>query len=385
MSDSLARCPHCAEAIAPTDEFCENCGNAVSEAAIAASTKAGADATEAAKAAAIDRAASPLPHVAGQIPTGHEAGGQDTNGPVCASCGGAIADDGYCTQCGAKERTERDHWTEQPVAWIAGVCDRGIRHHRNEDAMAMIAQPELGSFGALIVCDGVSTASNSDVASLAAARAAVAVFGSAAHPQSATVSSRITHWTTVIENAAAAGQAEVCTTETTELGPDLTSPACTFVTAVVDHGVVTVGWVGDSRAYWFPDGGAPEALSIDHSVASDDIARGVSRAVAETGNLAHAITRWLGNDTPTAVPQCLTTTVNAAGWLLLCSDGLWNYCSAAPDLGVLLETNARAAVDDGSVFGDPLPIAQRLTTWANAQGGHDNITVVLARIPSPKS
>ena len=250
----------------------------------------------------------------------------------------------------------------------------------------MVAQPEPGSFGALIVCDGVSTASNSDVASLAAARASRDIMAASVRPTSTTISARITHWTGVLEAAAAAGNAEVCSTEATELGPDRSAPACTFVAAIVDRDLITVGWVGDSRAYWFPDDGVPQALSIDHSVASDDIARGVARSVAESGNMAHAITRWFGDDTPTAVPQCLTTIVASAGWLLVCSDGLWNYSSAAPDLAMVLVECVRATATNAnneSCCAVPSAVADQLVAWANAQGGHDNISVVLARIPNP--
>lgn len=41
------------------------------------------------------------------------------------------------------------------------------------------------------------------------------------------------------------------------------APACTLVGAVVSGGLLTIGWVGDSRAYWVPDdraalpGGSP--------------------------------------------------------------------------------------------------------------------------------
>ena len=71
-----------------------------------------------------------------------------------------------------KAPSERDHYTEQPAPWVAACCDRGIRHHRNEDATAIAAEPEPGSRAVLVVCDGVSTSIDSDVASLAGARAA---------------------------------------------------------------------------------------------------------------------------------------------------------------------------------------------------------------------
>ena len=49
------------------------------------------------------------------------------------------------TTCGTKAPSARDHFTEQPAPWVAGVCDRGIRHARNEDAMAVAADAEPGT------------------------------------------------------------------------------------------------------------------------------------------------------------------------------------------------------------------------------------------------
>ena len=92
--------------------------------------------------------------------------------PVCAACGGAVAEDGYCGTCGARAAAPRDHFVEQPAPWVAAVCDRGIRHPRNEDAVAVAADPEPGTRAVLVVCDGVSSSIDSDVASLAGARAA---------------------------------------------------------------------------------------------------------------------------------------------------------------------------------------------------------------------
>ncbi|HNM96916.1 MAG TPA: hypothetical protein PKK40_03115, partial [Marmoricola sp.] len=59
---------------------------------------------------------------------------------------------------------------------------------------------------------------------------------------------------------------------------------------------------------------------------------------------------------------------------LICSDGLWNYASAA----AALRTQADAA--GLSPTADPLVVADALVAWANGQGGHDNITVALARV-----
>ena len=60
------------------------------------------------------------------------------------------------------------------------------------------------------------------------------------------------------------------------------------------------------------------------------------------------------------------------GWLLVCSDGLWNYASE-PD---------RARGADRARRAPPTRSRSRwhLVAFANAQGGQDNITVALARV-----
>ena len=185
-----------------------------------------------------------------------------------------------------------------------------------------------------------------------------------------------------------------------ELGPSSSPPSCTFVAAVADGEVITTAWVGDSRAYWLADDGTAEQLSVDDSWATEQVRQGVAQEVAEANPHAHAITRWLGLDSPTVDAATATTTVAGPGWLLVCSDGLWNYCSSASELAHLVaaQTGTPAlTVDDaagdtpagvresGPALGDdPLALADALTAWANDQGGHDNITVTVARIvPTP--
>ncbi|MCU1431994.1 MAG: protein serine/threonine phosphatase, partial [Actinotalea sp.] len=151
-------------------------------------------------------------------------------------------------------------------------------------------------------------------------------------------------------------------------------PSCTFVAAVVEDGQVVVGVVGDSRAYWLPDAGEPVALTVDDSWAAEQMELGQSREEAENGPQGHAITRWLGVDAPDHTPRLTSRAVDGPGWLVLCSDGLWNYCSEAT---ALAEVTRQA---EAAAHGEPLAMAEWLVAWANAEGGRDNITVVLARL-----
>ena len=156
-------------------------------------------------------------------------------------------------------------------------------------------------------------------------------------------------------------------------------PSCTFVAAVLTGRRLAVGWCGDSRAYWLGDDGDQRQLSIDHSLASELIAGGMSRVEAEQDPTAHTITRWLGADSANSSPDTVTLDVAGSGWLLVCSDGLWNYASSPAELAALVA----AARADGAT--SPTAIAESLAAYANDRGGHDNISVALARVePEPE-
>ncbi len=57
----------------------------------------------------------------------------------------------------------------------------------------------------------------------------------------------------------------------------------------------------------------------------------------------------------------MSLTVTGPGWLLVCSDGLWNYVSEATALQALV-----AELSGGDT--DPLPLSEALVRWANEQG-----------------
>jgi serine/threonine protein phosphatase PrpC len=358
-------CGACGAPVGVGDDFCESCGNPLSASA---------------SASAVDLHAAPTPV---PDPAVVATGPPDTPASGRCRCGGRFDDDGYCDTCGSPRQRPRDRWTEQPAPWVAGTCDRGVRHPRNEDAMALVADVPAGSFAALVVCDGVTTATASDLASMAAARAARDSLAGArlggATNRSTSPSARIVHWTDALVVATAAANAEVVNLAAT-VDADLEPPSCTFVTGLVDGSVMVVAWVGDSRAYWLPDAGAPVQLTVDHSWASAQIELGASRADAEAAPESHGITRWLGVDAPDPTPDCTSTTVEGPGWLVVCSDGLWNYCSPADDLRELVTD---LVVEHGA---DPAALASALVDFANGRGGIDNITAAVARVgatPTP--
>ncbi|GAA1519015.1 hypothetical protein GCM10009677_60480 [Sphaerisporangium rubeum] len=250
----------------------------------------------------------------------------------CTACGSAaVGSDGYCENCGMLQPTGRDH-AETEVETSAGVTDRGLRHSKNEDAMALVTAGPGTVIG--VVCDGVSTSSRPEEASQAAAdMAALTLAKRIAEGEDAATATR--------EAVAMAARAVAAAAR-----PGEDAPACTYVSAVAAGRHVTVAWVGDSRAYWL---GAHPALLTE-----DDAAPGT-----------HMLTAWLGADAGEVVPHVREFTTDGPGLVLLCSDGLWNYYPEP-------EALAAAALDD-----TPVAAARRLVRMANDAGGQDNITVVL--------
>ena len=339
-------CPACGAPVAAADTFCEACGVELHGTTPVA-----------------PEASSPVDDTA---PTPRT----KVTGPTCSECGGRVLDDGFCSTCGRKAPSPRDHWSEQPVPWVAGVCDKGIVHNANEDAMALAATADR-PFAVVVVCDGVTSAPHSDRAALAASRAACEHLIAVPVPTGG-VAAAVSYWADALQVAASEANAAAVGVSHT-LGDPVEPPSCTFVAAVMSGALISVAWCGDSRAYWFPDSGDAKQLTIDHSLGTELIASGKSRAEAEADPSFHTITRWLGADSVEHDAELTSVSIDGPGWLLVCSDGLWNYASALDEMAARVEDTQR------SVGPDPLPMAAALVDWANAAGGHDNITAALAR------
>jgi len=328
-------CPSCGEPVAETDGFCEACGAEL--------------------APAVDSAGEP----------GTES---QAECPVCAADESvpapAVTADGYCEHCGRKVPSGRDH-VELDIGPAAGVTDRGLRHSRNEDAMAMAsaALPDGdGPTAVAVVCLGVPWPPGADDASLAGARAAIRVLLSGARtsedPEELSVAA-----------GHAAGEAMIPLA-----GPD-GSPAATYTAAIVSPEAVTVSWLGDSRVYWL-SGAEPadsECLTKDDSLAEEIVTAGLATMEqAMEMPQAHVITRWLGADMPDPEPHVARFTPPGPGVVMLCSDGMWNYQPDAAELAKMTLPAART---------EPLATAAALVKFAVESGGMDNITVVLVPFP----
>ncbi|MEV5576672.1 protein phosphatase 2C domain-containing protein [Spirillospora sp. NPDC052269] len=387
MTASARPCPTCGDPVQPTDQFCERCGRERPGATGRAAARPGGRAA----ARADGRAAGHGPDPA-----------------RCVDCGALdIDEDGYCGRCGLRQPTGREHMEialTGPDGYVAaaGVSDVGRRRRRNEDAFAMSLLPAAVC---AVVCDGVATAPGSDEASRVAADTGATVLGQ----RLAAGDGRLAATRAAIDRAAA----EVAALAVP--GPS-GSPACTYVSVLVDATSVTVGWVGDSRAYWIPfvrfrprpdatphtradiavrppaparpglDGArvatvefAPRAVANGQALTRDDSwAEEMIRSGAMTPEAAHAdrrahlLTGWLGADAGGASASVAAFAPDGPGVVLVCSDGLWNYLPDAADLAAAL----------GAVA-DPVRGVRILLDVALGAGGRDNVTAVLIPFPPP--
>ena len=290
--------------------------------------------------------------------------------------------DGFSYQQDNTELTQvagdRESFVLRPAVWAGGASDVGLRHSPNQDAIAMAAGLGADGHQVAVACvsDGVSTSPHSEDASALAAETACAYLTDCLRQERPV-------WDAgdALAQAFALAQDEIVDAAGTSMPGTW---ACTLVAAVFWHGVIVVGSLGDSRSYWVPDGGEPLALSTDDSMAQAQIDLGVTREVAESSSNAHAITKWLGPGAATVRPSVTSMAVTKPGWLITCSDGLWNYASHP----VAMSRALHDAMSRASRADNPPPawsICCELVSWANKQGGHDNITVTLMRLaPAPE-
>src|SRR6185369_14784139 len=249
-----------------------------------------------------------------------------------------------------------------PRASLAEVCDPGLWRPYNQDSIAVDSgTAHTGEpFVVMVVCDGVSSSSYSERASQVAARAArdalshFARSPDVAHDAAASA----------VGQAIRAAHLAICAQHVAE--PVIDPPGTTIAAALVFRKRLTVGWVGDSRAYWLTPRGA-ELLTHDHSWVNEAIARGEVKDADEVqGALAHTITKCLGplevGDIPAEVePDVRARDLAGPGLVLLCSDGLWNYAPKAADIAAVI----RAAPDET----DAVEVSRLLVNYALARGG----------------
>ena len=227
----------------------------------------------------------------------------------------------------------------------SGLTDTGRRRRRNEDAFVL--RPPL-----FAVADGMGGAQAGELAS----RLAAAVLRESSG--SGTGEERVTE---LVQ------EANRRVYERSNEDAEVQGMGTTMTVALVDgeRGTVSIGHVGDSRAYRIRDGRL-EQLTEDHSLVQE-LVRGGRISPEEAGSHPQrsVITRALGTDADVDV-DTVTLDARPGDLYLLCSDGLPIMVADSEILRI---------AESGR--GDLDAIAHELVAAANRGGGEDNVTVVV--------
>lgn len=249
---------------------------------------------------------------------------------------------------------------------IASLSHPGMVRAHNEDSIFVD-----GEAGIAILADGMGGYSAGEVAS----GIAVTVVASGMLPElqsgrelsKVDVQSGLTHGAQLLQQQIAAANKGIY--EAAQARPECAGMGTTIVATVFCGNRVSIGHIGDSRCYRLR-GEKFEQLTHDHSLLQEQLDSGALTVEQAKFSLnKNLVTRALGIEA--IVPADIAEyRMEANDIYLLCSDGLTDMVE--PDAIHLIVDEKR----------DELAVAVAdLVDLANQNGGRDNISVVLVRVP----
>jgi protein phosphatase len=249
---------------------------------------------------------------------------------------------------------------------VAQLSHPGMVRPHNEDSVFVDAEAGLA-----VLADGMGGYSAGEVAS----GIAVSVISGGLLPElrsgrelsKVDVASGLTHAAQLLQQQIAAANKGIY--EAAQLRPECAGMGTTLVAAVFCGSRVSIGHIGDSRCYRMR-GDKFEQLTHDHSLLQEQIDSGVLTPEQAKYSLnKNLVTRALGIEA--IVPADIVEyRVEANDIYLLCSDGLTDMVEPEAVQGIVDEKRLDLAL-----------AAAELVDVANQNGGRDNISVVLVRVP----
>ncbi|MEZ4319162.1 MAG: protein phosphatase 2C domain-containing protein [Myxococcota bacterium] len=233
----------------------------------------------------------------------------------------------------------------------------GLVHHTNEDSLTVFETP-TGQL--LAVCDGMGGMGRGDEASAIAVRVL-----------EEELSEAVGFAPERMESAVRAADIAI----RKKLAVPGNTPGSTAVLVHVDSGLAHVTWAGDSRAYLLR-GGVVADRTRDHKLVNELVEAGeLTEEEAKLSTLAHVVTKALGGRGPNEPPIRPDSLghpwkLKTGDLILLCSDGLCD----------LVDDDELGPVVKGDTLSTDL---DTLVQMALDRGGHDNITIILARWDGP--
>jgi PPM family protein phosphatase len=143
--------------------------------------------------------------------------------------------------------------------------------------------------------------------------------------------------------------------------------ATTIVAAVLHGNQLSVGWVGDSRAYLIAPEQEIQQITRDHTLVEELFRKGeLTAAEAKVHPRRNVLSRSMGGQHEVLV-DVVQGEVYPGFLLVICSDGLTRHLTDAE-------------ISNGvTTRPDLMKAAERLVHTANIRGGKDNISVIVVR------
>jgi serine/threonine protein phosphatase PrpC len=256
------------------------------------------------------------------------------------------------------------HMEPQQLIYGCGQSVGKQREH-NEDclfALSNVIGGETGSFpfGLFIVADGMGGHQYGEVASFTAVRKVAGCILKRFQDYLADPSKRMDDSMQDLMHSAI----DEAQTAVKQVAP---GSGTTLTVALVHGQQVTIGHVGDSRAYVILQQGAGEVLTRDHSLVKrmEELGQ-ISSEEAAVHSKRNVLYRALGQG-EVLEADIFTVPFPQTDILLLCSDGLW---SVLPDADLF-----QIVVSGKDLQGT----CQSLVAAANQAGGPDNISVIVVK------
>jgi protein phosphatase len=252
----------------------------------------------------------------------------------------------------------------------------GLVRRGNEDACA--AAPEARAF---VVCDGMGGAAAGEVASRLAAGTFLARLirsaaggnragQSAGQPASQPASQPEARLAAAVEAANRAVYRQ------SRRAPQFSGMGTTLVALLApaeDAGSLWLAHVGDSRCYRLRRGHLQQ-LTDDHSLVEEQLRAGqITPAQAARSPMRNLITRAIGSEAPVEA-EIQRHSARPGDLYLLASDGLTHDVADSEVESIL------AAIPGPRTWPALAEACEALIAAANRNGGHDNITVLLAAV-----
>lgn len=244
-----------------------------------------------------------------------------------------------------------------------GLTDAGRKRDHNEDSFCV----DVG-LGLLVVADGMGGHAGGGTASRLAIQAIeerVRLARSQNHQEDVSGAGEERF---ELRHALVETVREACHSifKQAQSDPTLTGMGTTVTAVQVEDGTAFVAHVGDSRCYLTRCERIYQ-VTEDHSLVNEQLKAGaITAEEARNSRFKNIITRSVGFEENVQV-DAASLVLEVGDHLVICSDGLSNLVHDEEIRDLVLQVGVDQAPD-------------RLVDLANARGGDDNITVVVARI-----